>query len=199
MIAESKPVLKLVSAECQKTEDYYLHRRALALTASELRQHGMRAAESFSTAFSIVGEDIGDNQLRRRLQAFFIGNSGVSLVTPVRPNLYCGASRRIYSGLPTARLRDDQKTKSAVSSEPLATYLIRSNLPYQPSTMTLDEQETHAGALIRSLAQPLLQTFNYFEAAQATQSLLPELDADLQLSLGAVWAEYRYQSGFAAD
>lgn len=190
MTAAARPNLKVVPLEYPNDNEYYSHREALAVTAAGLRDHGLRTANSFIGAFAIVGEDIGDSAIRQQLHDFFIGRSGVTMVTPSTTKLYCGASRRQFSGLPTARLLTETVTTSAVVNEPLATFMVRNLLAYRPNEMSLSEQESHAGALIRSMSQASVHIINCHDAAAATQPLLPVLAPDLQLSLAAVWSEY---------
>lgn len=204
MAITKQPVSSPPSLEIEPSSEFYEQRSLLAFTADALRKGSgkLRTAESFVAAFAIVGEDIADNVLRTYLQAFFIGESGVSIPRQSTSKLYNGGSRRGFSGYPTARLLAEQELNGSTTSNlhdttPAAILLVRSLAVYEPSTMQLTEQEAHAGALIRTLSQLELlpeacrPCFSYREASAATLMLLPTLQPDLRLSLEAVWTEYR--------
>ena len=197
MATTKQPVSSLSSLEIEPSSEFYEQRSLLAFTADALRKGSgkLRTAESFVAAFAIVGEDIADNALRTYLQAFFIGESGVSIPRQSTSKLYNGGSRRSFSGLPTARQILVEDKLAAVCKTPPAILLVRNLAVYEPRSMTQVEQESHAGDLIRSLSLVIIRSpnscppFEYQEAATATAMLLPTLAPDLRISLEAVWTE----------
>ena len=197
MAITNQPVSSPASLEIEPSDELYEQRSLLAFTADALRKGSgkLRTAESFIAAFAIVGEDIADNALRTYLQAFFIGESGVSIPRQSTSKLYNGGSRRSFSGLPTARQIPARNKLAGICKTPPAILLVRNLAAYEPRSMTLAEQESHAGDLIRALSLVIIRPpdshppFKRQEAATATAMLLPTLAADLCVSLEAVWTE----------
>ena len=173
--------------------DYASLRAEVAGVAAKLRSGhaaalGLTVRNSYKIAFGIVGEEVAETPLRRRLRNFYLGPvfeasdapGGLSGNNPTTRAFVLSPSREIVQ-------------KNAVFMEPMATYLARQALKHNWSDLTdrLEvNAEDNAGALFRSMTDGSRRNFSADEADLAVVSLLPLVAPDVRLTLQAGYNEY---------